>query len=145
MLATRFSGRIETLGSGRLVSNWFIRRSAIRIGETRIRQVMASDELDDFVEGHVEGGAEITLNVGWVMFYRWLLSARTQTDAVRQGLVLFLAGTLTHVVIVGFAGIIAGALAQQVLSPWLGALVGFGVLGWGLATAGLNVKAWLAH
>ena len=143
MFKTKYSGPIEAIGTGRLVSNWFVRRSMIRIGENKLRNVMASDDLDDFVETSVEDGDNVTLNVGWVMFYRWLLSAKNSSESTHQGVILFIAGMVTHIVLVGIAALIVGAIASSIFPGFIGPAIGFVAVGLVLATAVLNVKAWI--
>lgn len=143
MFKTRYSGQVQRIGSGRLVSNWFTRRSYITVGEKKLRNVMASDDLDDFVEASVEDGDEVTLNVGWVMFYRWLLSAKNPADHVRQGLILLIAGMMTHIFVIGVVGLLAGAIGAEVLPGYIGPLLGAAIIGFGLLTVVLNLKAWL--
>ncbi|MCK5009257.1 MAG: hypothetical protein KAS98_02135 [Deltaproteobacteria bacterium] len=144
MLNTKFSGIIDMIGTGRFTSNWFVRRSFIKIGDNRLRNVMASDELDDFLEGGLENEEAVNLSVGWLMFYRWLLVVNHSGETERQSLFFFIPGIITHIFVTGLAGIIGGAIVYEVVSSTLGILLGIGIVAYGLVTSILNFKAWLA-
>ena len=142
MLRMNYAGQLELLGSGRNTSAWMGRRSVVKIGGQRIRNIMLSDYLDSMLESGVEDGEETRLSVGWVMFYRWLLAVRHQGETYREGWVIFLAGTLTHLIVALVVSVVTGLLVSGI-SEALGTLIGVGVFLLGLASAAMNVKAWL--
>ncbi len=143
MLKMSYAGQLELLGSGRNTSSWMSRRSVVKIGGQRIRNVMLSDYLDSMLETGVDDGQETRLSVGWVMFFRWLLAVRHEGEIYREGLFLFLAGTLTHLVVIFGVSILAGLILSGV-SESLAVIAIVGILLLGLATTVMNVKAWLA-
>ena len=71
MLNTSFAGKIDLLGSGRFQSNWFIKRSVIKMGSRKLRQVVVSDALDDFLDASVENESNVQMAVGWAPSDRW--------------------------------------------------------------------------
>jgi len=142
MLNTTYTGPVEALGSGRNTSSWMGRRSFIKIGPQRIRNVMLSDYLDSILEAAVDDESEATVSIGWVMFYRWVLAVQRGGENLREGIFLFAAGLVSHVVVVGFAAIIAALIVGE-YSETLGVLVGWAGGLFLLATLVLNVKAWL--
>ncbi len=143
MFQMNYAGQLELLGSGRNTSAYMSRRSVVKIGGQRIRNVMLSDYLDSTLETGVDDGEETRLSVGWVMFFRWLLAVRHQGETVREGMFLFLAGMLTHLVVVFIVTALAGLVVSGV-SETLATLVVIGFVLFGLVTAVMNVKAWLA-
>jgi len=142
MFNTSFAGKIDLLGSGRFQSDWFVKRSVIKMGSRKLRQVVVSDELDDFLEASVEDESNVQMAVGWVMFYRWLLSIDYKGETLRQGIILFVVGMFAHLAITGIAALIAGAVVYNMVLPALGIVVGCGIVGYGLFTSILNIKAW---
>jgi hypothetical protein len=144
MLNTSFAGKIDLIGSGRFQSNWFIKRSVIKMGSRKLRQVVVSDALDDFLDASVKNESNVQMAVGWVMFYRWLLAIQYQGETLRQGIILFVVGMFTHAFITFIGGWLLGALIYNTVSPTLGAIAGFGIAGYCLITTILNIKAWVA-
>ncbi len=142
MFKMSYAGPLEMLGSGRTTSAYMSRRSVVKIGGQRIRNVMLSDYLDSTLETGVDDGQETRLSVGWIMFFRWLLAVRHDGETLRESVFLFLAGTLTHLVVVFIVAVVA-ALVVSGVSEGLATVVGVGLFLFGLATAVMNVKAWL--
>ena len=143
MLQMTYAGQLELLGSGRTTSAFMTRRSVVKIGGRQIRNVMLSDYLDSMLESGVEDGEETRLSVGYIMFFRWLLAVRHQGQTYREGWFLVFAGTLTHLVVTLFASTVV-ALVVGGVSESLGAVAGIATFLLGLATAVMNIKAWLA-
>lgn len=143
MFKTKYSGQIEMIGSGRSISDFFMRRTFVKIGGSKIRNVVASDALDDYLDLGVEAGGQATISVGWVMFYRWMLGIATSQDSARQSLYLFLVGMIMHIAVMGLAAVLGGAFLIEMVSPALGWPVGLGIFTYGAVTSALNVKAWL--
>lgn len=139
---THYAGSVEQIGSGILTSGFMGRRSFVKIGPQRIRNVMSSNYLDSLLEAAVDSESDAAVSIGWMMFYRWLLAVRQEGDQAREGIFLFAAGMLTHVVVVGLASLIAAAVAGS-LSEGLGVTVGIAGAAFLLATLVLNVRAWL--
>ena len=144
MLKTSYTGSIEMLGSGVYTSNWIARRSIIKIGDVRIRNVMLTDTIDSYLEQYCEdeGPAEVALSVGWLMFFRWALAIKYKDEVTREGIFMFVAGMITHAFVAGLAALIFTAA----MGNWLGGLGFFiGLLAclYVLATLVLNIKAWL--
>ncbi len=143
MLNTKYTGKLELLGSGIYTSNFVSRRSLIKIGDKKIKNVMTSDYLDSFLQSEVDDENDSSLSVGWIMFYRWLLALKHEGHTERQGLFMFCCGMLTHLIVMALAAGLGGAIIAELVSPGLGALVASAVGIFWLITSVINVKAWL--
>jgi len=143
MLRMSYGGQVEMLGSGRTTSAWMSRRSVVKIGGQKIRNVMLSDYLDSTLESGVDDGEDTRLSVGWVMFFRWLLAVRHNGETSRESVILLFSGILTHLIIMAVVGAVVG-LVLGGISEGLGVLVGVAIFLFGVATAVLDVKGWLA-
>ncbi len=144
MFRMNYAGQLEMLGSGRTTSAFMSRRSLVRIGGQRIRNVMLSDYLDSMLESSVDNGGDTRLSVGWVMFYRWLLAVRHEGETYREGWFIVFAGTLTHLVITFIVGALVLLVIGEGVSEGLGVFLCIAVFLLGLASAAMNIKAWLA-
>jgi len=135
-----YSGELEEVAPGRLTSAVLATRGFVKIGGRRIRNVTVTD----FMDGLLEPGETMTLSMGFIFFRRWLLAVRREGELLREGLFLFLAGMLVHLVggllIAGLVAVVAGSM----LGEGVGAAVGTLLAVYGIATAAINVKAWLA-
>ena len=143
MLRMSYGGQLEMLGSGRTTSAWMSRRSVVKIGGQRIRNVMLSDYLDSTLESGVDDGEDTRLSVGWVMFFRWLLAVRHNGETSRESVFLLFCGIFTHLLIMAIVAGVAGLLLSEV-SEGFGVFVGVVILLFGLATAVLDIKGWIA-
>ena len=143
MLRMSYGGQLEMLGSGRTTSAWMSRRSVVKIGGQKIRNVMLSDYLDSTLESGVDDGEDTRLSVGWVMFFRWLLAVRHNGETSRESVFLLFCGILTHLVIMAIVAGVAGLLLSAV-SEGFGVFVGVVIFLFGLATAVLDIKGWIA-
>jgi hypothetical protein len=142
MFSVNYNGKLGMLGAGRYTSNFMARRSVIQIGPTRLRNVLVSDYIDSALEADLDRDSDISVSVGWAMFFRWVLAIKHQGEVIREGFFLFFAGLLTHLVVVGLTALLGGALLNEI-APALGYVFFFGVGLYGLVSLGLNVKAWL--
>ena len=144
MLKMTYGGQLEQLGSGRTTSPYVSRRSVVKVGGQRIRNVMLSDYLDSELEAGIDQGDEVRLSVGWMMFYRWLLGVKKDGETLREGFFLFLCGMLAHAVVVVLVAAVGGLILAEAVSETLALVAVILVLLYGLATGIMNIKAWLA-
>lgn len=135
-----YSGELEEVAPGRLTSKAFTTRGYVKIGGKRIRSVTVTD----FMDGLLEPGENMTLSMGFLFFRRWLLAVRRDGELLREGVFIFLAGILAHLVgmllIAGLAAVVVGSN----LSEGIGLTTAAALALYGIATAAINIKAWLA-
>lgn len=135
-----YSGELEEVAPGRLTSAALATRGYVKISGKRIRNVTVTD----FMDGLLEPGEKMTLSMGFIFFRRWLLAVRRDGELLREGFFIFLAGILAHIVsVLLIAGLVTVAVGSM-LGEGVGAAVGTALVLYALATAALNVRAWLA-
>lgn len=135
-----YSGELEEVAPGRLTSAALATRGYVKISGKRIRNVTVTD----FMDGLLEPGEKMTLSMGFIFFRRWLLAVRRDGELLREGFFIFVAGILAHIVsVLLIAGVVTVAVGSM-LGEGVGAAVGTMLALYALATAAVNVKAWLA-
>lgn len=143
MFKTSYPGKIELLGSGSYTSSWMARRSVIKIGNDKIRNVFVSNYIDSFLESSVEEDEDVSLAIGWALFYRWVLSVKYKNEVYREGLFLFIAGMVTHFFLMGFVFLIVATIIESYMSHGLGIVAFIALFLYLVMTLILNIKAWL--
>ncbi|MEJ2523775.1 MAG: hypothetical protein P8080_13050 [Gammaproteobacteria bacterium] len=135
-----YSGSLEEVGPGRNTSALLSTRGYVKIDGQRIRGVTVTD----FMDGLLAPGEKMTLSMGFIFFRRWLLAVRRDGEVLREGLFVFLGGLMTHLVGVTLVGGLITLAVGAMLGEAAATVAGIGLVIYGLGTAAINVKAWLA-
>lgn len=124
-----YSGVLDIVGTGRIEQKGTV-ISVIKIGDTAIKRVWASDYMSSFLNP----GRELTLAVGTMFFGKWLLAVKEDDVIYREGIFWFL---FVHIGIFFFLTILSGlalvfiggmfeSLGSLLFTLWIpGLVIGF--------------------
>jgi len=124
-----YSGTLDIVGTGRIEQKGTV-ISVIKIGDTAIKRVWASDYLSSFLNP----GRELTLAVGTMLFGKWLLAVKDDDVVYKEGIIWF---TFVHIglfflltILSGLALVFIGGMFESLgsflFTIWIpGLLLGF--------------------
>ncbi len=143
MLKNIFHGKLAQIGTERLISRWFNKRSYIKIGKHKIHNVVVSDAMCDQTAYALKTEQEVTLHTGWLFIYRWLLCIKNTEETTRQSIILFLVGLFLHLLTLSFVLNVTLLFTYHFLPELLATFIALAGCILIITSIVINIKAWL--